>query len=97
MNILAINGSPKGEAFLRQKELLAKPYDKGGFRKLFSFKWLTSPEGRKLKIIDQQLYDRAAREGFPLSFFRQHGILLVRVQSRRSVQIHPGPHPLLRL
>lgn len=59
------------QAFLQQKELLAKPYDKRGFRKLFSFKWLTSPEGRKLKIIDQQLYDRAAREGFPLSFFRE--------------------------
>lgn len=27
----------------------------------------------------------------------QHGILLVCFQSRGSVQLHPGPHPLLRL
>lgn len=58
-------------AFLRQKELLAQPYDKRPSRRLFAFKRLTSPEGRKLKIIDQQLYDRAAREGFPKEFFRE--------------------------
>ena len=57
--------------FLRQKELLAQPYDKRPSRRSFAFKRLTSSEGRKRKIIDQQLYDRAAREGFPKDFFRE--------------------------
>ena len=57
--------------FLRQKELLAQPYDKRPSRRSFAFKRLTSSEGRKLKIIDQQLYDRAVREGFPKNFFRE--------------------------
>lgn len=58
-------------AFLRQKELLTVPYGKRPSRKRFTFKWMNGAEGRRLKIINQELYDRAAREGFPANFFRE--------------------------
>lgn len=58
-------------AFLRQKELLTVPYGKRPSRKRFTFKWMNGAEGRRLKIINQELYDRAAREGFPDDFFRE--------------------------
>lgn len=58
-------------AFLRQKELLAQPYDKRPSRRPFAFKRLTSSGGRTLKVIDQRLYDRAASEGFWVNFFRE--------------------------
>lgn len=57
--------------FLRQKELLTKPYGKRASRRKFSFGRLPSTEGRTLKVIDQELYDRAARNGFPPDFFRE--------------------------
>ena len=56
-------------AFLRQKELLTMPYVKRAGRQPFTFQHRPVSEGRKLKIIDQQLYDRAAKEGFPVGFF----------------------------
>lgn len=59
------------QAFLRQKELLTVPYCKRPSRKRFAFEWMTGAEGRKLKVVDQKLYDRAAREGFPDDFFRE--------------------------
>lgn len=58
-------------AFLRQKALLTKPYHKRPSRKAFAFQWAKGSDGRKLKVIDQRLYDRAAREGFPANFFRE--------------------------
>ena len=58
-------------AFLRQKALLTKPYHKRPSRKAFAFQWAKGSDGRKLKVIDQKLYDRAAREGFPANFFRE--------------------------
>lgn len=59
------------QAFLRQKELLTKPYNKRSSGKQFVFQWTKGSENRKLKVIDQKLYDRAAREGFPANFFRE--------------------------
>ena len=56
-------------ASLRQKELLTMPYVKRAGRQPFTFQHRPVSEGRKLKIIDQQLYDRAAKEGFPVGFF----------------------------
>ena len=58
-------------AFLRQKELLTVPYDKRPSRKRFTFEWMNGVDERRLKIINQKLYDRAAREGFPTDFFRE--------------------------
>ncbi len=58
-------------AFLRQKALLTKPYHKRPSRKAFAFQWAKGSDGRKLKVIDQKLYGRAAREGFPANFFRE--------------------------
>jgi len=57
--------------FLRQKELLMTPYVKRASRKPFTFQSCSVSEGRKLKVIDQMLYDRAAKEGFPINFFRE--------------------------
>ena len=52
-------------AFLHQKALLTKPYHKRPSRKAFAFQWAKGSNGRKLKVIDQKLYDCAVREGFP--------------------------------
>lgn len=59
------------QAFLRQKELLTTPYDKLANQRPFTFQYRYASEERRLKIIDQTLYDRAAREGFPIDFFRE--------------------------
>lgn len=58
-------------SFLRQKELLMTPYVKRAGRKPFTFRYCSVSESRKLKVIDQMLYDRAAKEGFPINFFRE--------------------------
>lgn len=58
-------------SFLRQKELLMTPYAKRASRKPFTFQSCSVSEGRTLKVIDQMLYDRAAKEGFPINFFRE--------------------------
>lgn len=58
-------------SFLRQKELLMTPYVKRASRKPFTFRYCSVSESRKLKVIDQALYDRAAKEGFPDCFFRE--------------------------
>lgn len=57
--------------FLRQKELLTQTYDKRWNGKQYVFKRSEGTEGRSLKVIDQKLYDRAARLGFPPDFFRE--------------------------
>ena len=59
------------QAFLRQKELLTTPYVKRANQRPFTFQYRYASEERSLKIIDQTLYDRAAREGFPIDFFRE--------------------------
>ncbi len=59
------------QAFLRQKELLTTPYVKRANQRPFTFQYRYASEERRLKIIDQTLYDRAAREGFPVNFFRE--------------------------
>ncbi len=51
--------------FQHQKELLGQPYTKSS-SKTFGF----CENGTK-PVINQQLYDQAAKEGFPLGFFRQ--------------------------
>lgn len=58
------------QAFLDQKALLSQPYAKIG-NKQYSFKTLDLRMGHPLKIIDQQIYDRAARDGFPADFFEK--------------------------
>lgn len=58
------------DALQAQKALLAVPYDKTGGDKYY-FETYTG-EGRPLKIIDQALFDRAAKiDGFPPDFFRE--------------------------
>lgn len=57
-------------AFLRQKELLTAPYVNHVNQRPFKFQYRYAFEERRLKIIDQSLYDRAVREGFPADFFR---------------------------
>lgn len=57
--------------FLRQKELLTRIYDKRWNGKRYVFERRKGAEGRTLKVIDQQLYDRAVRDGFPPDFFRE--------------------------
>lgn len=55
----------KIEDFQHQKSLLGQPYTKTS-SKTFDF----SEDGTK-PIINQHLYDQAAREGFPIGFFRR--------------------------
>lgn len=57
--------------FLRQKELLTQVYDKCWNGRRYAFEHRKGMDGRTLKVIDQGLYDRAARGGFPLDFFRE--------------------------
>lgn len=57
--------------FLRQKELLAQTYDKRWNGKQYTYERSQGIEGRRLKVIDQKLYDHAARQGFPPDFFRE--------------------------
>ena len=58
------------QAFLTQKELLTQPYTKSS-DKQYKYRTFDSPIGRKLKIVNQRLYDQAAKEGFPPNFFRE--------------------------
>lgn len=51
--------------FQHQKELLARPYAKTSDQ-VFDF----NEDGTK-PVITQQLYDQAAKEGFPIGFFRR--------------------------
>lgn len=55
-------------AFQAQKELLARPYTKCG-NESYPFEICDKDPDRPLKIIDQKLYDRAVKEGFPADFF----------------------------
>ena len=56
--------------FLTQKNLLGSVYDKAS-NKEYKFRSYSRPNGRSLKIIDQSLYDRAAKNGSPPDFFRE--------------------------
>lgn len=56
--------------FLRQRELLPHVYNKSSHGKRYVFRQYKGTDGDDLKIIDQKLYDRAARQGFPPNFFR---------------------------
>ena len=58
------------QAFLTQKELLTQPYTKSS-DKQYKYRTFDSPIGRKLKIVNQRLYDCAAKAGFPPNFFRE--------------------------
>lgn len=51
--------------FQRQKALLGQPYNRSG-NKQYNFEMAGN-----LKVIDQGLYDQAAKDGFPPDFFRQ--------------------------
>lgn len=56
--------------FLHQKELLTHPYAKSSSHQ-YRYKIFDPSAERPLKIVDQRLYDRAAKDGFPPSFFRE--------------------------
>ena len=56
--------------FQAQKELLPQPYTKSGSQQ-YHYKIFDPSEERPLKIVDQRLYDRAAKDGFPPGFFRE--------------------------
>lgn len=57
--------------FQRQKELLSQTYDKRWNGKRYAFERRRGMNGSALKVIDQKLYDCAARNGFPPGFFRE--------------------------
>lgn len=57
--------------FLVQRKLLTQAYTKCSNGKRYVYHQYTCSDGRSLKIIDQKLYDRAARHGFPPNFFRE--------------------------
>lgn len=56
--------------FLAQKERLDRPYSSMGVM-AYHPRFAHHSRERPLKVIDQALYDQAAREGFPLEFFRK--------------------------
>lgn len=56
--------------FLAQKELLDCPYSNQGCME-YARKYTDVGRERPLKIVNQALYDRAAKEGFPMDFFRE--------------------------
>lgn len=57
--------------YSQQKTLLSAPYEKQGHQNYKFSIYLPIIKDRQLKIIDQQLYDLAAKEGFPPGFFEQ--------------------------
>ncbi len=57
--------------FLAQKERLDRPYSSQGVMAYGPHLTYYHSRDRPLKVIDQTLYDRAVREGFPLDFFRE--------------------------
>ena len=58
------------DAYLDQKYLLRKSYEKSG-NKEYQYKIFDPDAERPLKIVNQQLFDRAAKAGFPSGFFRE--------------------------
>lgn len=56
--------------FQAQRELLKQPYQ-GHSGKEYRFDTYDGDPEYPLKIIDQQLFDRAAKDGFPPDFFRK--------------------------
>jgi len=58
-------------AFLQQKELLAKPYDKEDVPGPYAYEYFPGHNGRRLKMIHQKLYDQKVKDGFPPNFFRE--------------------------
>jgi len=60
----------KIEDFQHQKSLLDQPYTKSS-SKQYKYRSYDPPIGRKLKIVNQRLYDCAAKAGFPPNFFRE--------------------------
>ena len=59
--------------FQHQKMILTQPYSErsGKAYKTYRFKNFDNGVGRSLKIVDQKLFDRAAKAGFPPGFFRE--------------------------
>lgn len=58
------------QAFLTQKALLSRPYTKSSDKQYKYRSFDLDPE-RPLKIVNQRLYDQAAKAGFPPNFFRE--------------------------
>ena len=56
--------------FQRQKMMLTQPYCKSS-GKTYRFRTYNGGNGCSLKIVDQKLFDRAAKAGFPPGFFRE--------------------------
>ena len=56
-------------AFLTQRRMLAVPYAKRG-DKQYPYHSFALDTEHPLKVVDQQIYDQAARDGFPPDFFR---------------------------
>lgn len=58
------------EDFQHQKELLGRPYTKSS-DKQYKYRTFDLDPERPLKIVNQRLYDQAAKAGFPPTFFRE--------------------------
>ena len=58
------------QAFLTQKALLSQPYTKSS-SKQYKYRSFDLDPKRPLKIVNQRLYDCAAKAGFPPDFFRE--------------------------
>lgn len=58
------------EDFQRQKELLGQPYTKSS-DKQYKYRTFDLDSERPLKVVNQRLYDCAAKAGFPPDFFRE--------------------------
>lgn len=58
------------QAFLTQKSLRRQPYMRAS-RYISPYKKYTSDPLNPIKVIDQALYDRMARGGFPFHFFQE--------------------------
>ena len=56
--------------FLDRKQHLTQPFANRGSQQ-YHYKIFDPSADRPLKTVDQRLYDRAAKDGFPLSFFRE--------------------------
>ena len=56
-------------AFLAQRRMLAVPYAKRG-NKQYPYDTFDLDPEHPLKMVDQQIYDQAAKDGFPPDFFR---------------------------
>lgn len=58
------------QAFQTQKALLSQPYTKTSGRQ-YKYKTMELDPDQPLKIINQLIYDRAAKAGFPKGFFQE--------------------------